>query len=173
MPAVTIGGVSITSNVNPERYRDLSGVAVKKEARHDLSNYDLGKLKNQVVEAEQLQDGQLLNLVAVTDQTSIDDVYDATQVLDDVRKHFKNYDMLTPFEIILPTETPDPHGNMVQDGGIKPAKFDLFQDHALLTYEQIETSVKYLMKWIWSARVAATETAPAIPGREWVETDLT
>ena len=168
MPSVRIGGVSITSNTNPQNYRDLSGVAVKKEARHDLSNYDLGKLKNQVVEAEQLQDGQLLNLVAVTDQTSIDDVYDATQILDEVKKHFMNYDMLTPFEIVVPTETLG-----VQDGGIESETFDLFQDHALITYEQIEVSVKYLMKWIWSARTPATANAPAIEGREWVETDLT
>ena len=180
---VKIGGNDLIPNSQAQSDRNLSGVAVKKETRHDLSNYDLGKLKSRVVEPEQLQDGQLLNLVAVTDQTSIDDVYDATQILEDVRRHFRNFDMLTPFTILEPTLVPDPSDPLkqIENGQIEPEKLDLFQDYARISYDQIEVSVKYLMRWIWSARVPATSTGTstssavliAIPGREWVETDLT
>ena len=106
MSTINIGGLSLTTNTTASTNVTLNGVAIKKEDRHgtNVSKYDLNKLKLGCVAEDQLQDGQLLDHVAITDQTSIDDVYDATQIIDQIKTHLKHYDMLTTFNVVEPVK---------------------------------------------------------------------
>ena len=165
MTSINVGGISLTLNAAATAGKILSGVAIKKEDRHDssVSKYDLNKLKYRIVAEDQLKDGKLLDLVAVTDRTSIDEVYDATQILSQIRSHFKQVDMLTTFTIVIPIK--NAAGDIL--GQIPTDTFDLFEQHGRVSYEQIRDSIDFYMKWVFQV-----PTTPG-SGRLWVETDLT
>ena len=128
---VTVGGVSFTIQGTAQASKTLSAVVITKEARHDISVpvYEKNKLKERCVAEEQLEDGQLLDLTAVTNQASLKEVYDATQIINQIRSHLKKYNMLTCFTIIVPSK--DRTGAIE---GVAPTDhFDLFTQYSKVT----------------------------------------
>ena len=158
---VTLGGLSLNLNATASATAaSLSGVAIPKETRHALPRFDLNKLKEKIVAPNQLKDGQLLNHEAVSDQTSLDEVYDKTQVLNQVKQVFKYHDMLTPFTIQVPVKDATTGAIL---GQAPTGEIDMFEGHSKVTYEQVVDSNEFLLTWIYDETVNT---------RKWVLSDL-
>lgn len=170
---VSLGGASFTirSAAGTPSYQSVS---IPKEARHERSDYELAKHEKYCVEAGQLKNGEILELMEKSDHTSLDDVYDSTQIIEQIKTHLKNYDMLTTFHIFDVSR--DTKG-IIQS--TPPTTFkDLFEDYGQITDSQITDNVEYMMTWVHEERVPAVYdssgnvSTPAVPGAPWVLSDM-
>lgn len=154
----TVGGVTFQVKAVANHNIQITTVATEKEKRHTMKESDLEKFKTKCTAPDILKQGELVDHVAASDQASIQDIYDATQIINEIREHLQGQDMLTCFTIIEPALNPS--NNQFNLPGPHPK--NLFKDHANITYQEIETSINYFLTWVYQDH----------PEGKWVESDL-
>jgi hypothetical protein len=81
----------------------------------------------------------------VTANSSVEDVYDASHIIDKLKSHLKDYDMLTCFKNTVNAKL-DPKTNETEEN--VTTNVDIFEEYSRLTFQQVAVSVQWYMEWI-------------------------